>query len=167
MPPKPAPEAFPRSVDVNRVVATARMRGDSAEDTRLLRVMLSEAKNFLQSFSWCRRVARTYFGKGIGGTVAVFLFQIIPAEKEVDTWLWVVVGDLPPAYLVVDGNSDPATALRSYVREMARWVRAVKQRKSVRNLIPVNVPTTLAWARRLEKRLRFVETKIIPAFKEC
>ena len=46
----------------------------------------------------------------IGGVVAVFLFRI-DGPPEVDPLLWVVVGDLPTAYLVTDDAPSPAIAL--------------------------------------------------------
>lgn len=75
--------------------------------------MAQDAKEFLSSFTWCKEITELYFGCGIGGVIAVFLAQIIPSESTVDDWLWIVVGDVPPAYLVVDYSTVPADALRS------------------------------------------------------
>jgi hypothetical protein len=69
--------------------------------------MLKEAEAFLRSFDWCQSISQSYFGLGIGGVVAVFLFSIVPKKKDIDEWPCVVGGDLPPAYVAANGNPTP------------------------------------------------------------
>ena len=88
--------------------------------------------------------------------MAVFLFHILPARDGVDDWLWVVTGDLPPAYLVMDESPDAASALRAYVREMRQWTDAARSGESVEGLIPVNADPSVENADRLAKRLDFL-----------
>ena len=42
--------------------------------------MADEAAVFIRGFSWCRSLKQTYFGLGVGGVVAVFLFEIEPTR---------------------------------------------------------------------------------------
>jgi hypothetical protein len=144
-------------------VPGARLWGEDAEDTRLLKGMLREARTFVTSFRWCRCLKKISFGLGVGGIVAVFLAKIEPAEADVDDELWVVVGDVPPAYLVTEESPDPKAALRAYIAEMRRWIRAVRAGRSTRELIPVNAPATREMAKRLEIRLDFLEQKVLPS----
>ena len=116
--------------------------------------MLEEARGFLSTFNWCRRTEESYFGIGYADILAVFLFRISPACTGVDDWLWVVVGDLPNAYLVTEGNLTPELAVDGYVYEMSRWVEAAKDGRPVEDLIPVNVAPTQENAEALERRLR-------------
>ena len=146
------------------MVPADQMRGDSDPDTRLLTQLLKEAKAYLSSFDWCGSIAEVYFALGIGGVVAVFLFRIVPKRKRVDEWLWVVVGDLPPAYLVTDENPTPASALEAYIAEMSAWADAVESGQPVDNLIPVNVPPTPENAQQLRKRLTFLREKVLPLY---
>jgi hypothetical protein len=139
--------------DLPSVVPISEMRGENDEETRGLRRMFEEAHEFLSSFSWCQRIEESFFGFGYARIVAVYLFKIVPDRAGVDDWLWVVVGDLPPAYLVTEGNSTPDLALDAYIGEMSKWVEAAKKRRSVRHLIPVNVPATKRNAEALEGRL--------------
>src|SRR5262249_36635486 len=136
---------LPAGLDVARVVPADRMRGDSQEDTALLRGMRADAERFLGSFAWCGGVTEAYFGLGVGGIVAVLLFRIRPAGAGVDEWLWVVTGDLPPAYLVTDQAPNPACALKGYIDLMREWVEAARSGRPVVDLIPVNVPPTPEW----------------------
>lgn len=141
------------------------LRGDSEEDTELLRGMADEARVFLNQFDWCKEIREFYFGLGIGGILAVFLARILPSNEHVDEWLWVVVGDLPQAYMVTDAASKPVAALRGYIEEMREWVAAVRAGESVDNVIPVNAPATLQNADALCSRLDHIERELIPEFE--
>jgi hypothetical protein len=144
-------------------VPLARMgEGEDAEEVRLLHEMLQEAEKYMMRFSWCRAVKSTYFGIGVGKIFAVFLFEIDHAEAPEEDLLWVVVGDIPPTYLVtLDGSESPLEALETYVELMSEWVQAVRQGKSVKELIPVNVSPTLDYAEQLAGRLEFIKEKFL------
>ena len=139
------------------------MRGDSNTDTEMLKGMAAEAKAFIQAFDWCTGVKDSYFGCGIGGVVGVFLFRIVPANEGVDECLWVIVGDVPPAYLVTDESWTPSEALRTYLAEMRRWVAAVEAGQPVAELIPVSMPASRDTALALKKRLDFLESEVLPS----
>jgi hypothetical protein len=126
--------------------------------------MLGEAKEYLAAFDWCESIEESYFGLGVGGIVAVFLFKIRPRHEGVDELLWVVVGDLPKAYLVTDDSPSPRLALETYVELMSEWVDAATKGQPVDELIPVNVAPTLENAKLLEGRLAFLSAKIIPLY---
>lgn len=138
------------------------MVGDDEEDTTLLQELASEASAYLSAFSWCGSVEERYFGLGAGGMVGVFLFRILPSRPGIDEWLWVIVGDLPPAYLVVDGSRTPIKALRTYIAKMTDWVELASKGRTSHDVIPVNVPATPEWAERLRGRLQMLETVVIP-----
>jgi hypothetical protein len=140
------------------------MKGENTEETHLLHRMLGEAKEYLAAFDWCESIEESYFGLGVGGIVAVFLFKIRPRHEGVDELLWVVVGDLPKAYLVTDDSPSPRLALETYVELMSEWVDAATKGQPVDELIPVNVAPTLENAKLLEGRLAFLSAKIIPLY---
>jgi hypothetical protein len=144
-------------VDWSTLTPAEDLRGDDLQDTHLLHEMLDAATRFLERFSWCQDNRRRFFGWGIGGVVAVFLFEITPGDPGVDELLWVVAGDVPPAYLVTDDLSTPREALAGYVEAMNAWVTAARQGRSVADLIPVNVEATPANADLLARRLVFIE----------
>jgi hypothetical protein len=150
---------------ISHVVGFDAIHGDSAEDTEMLREMGVEAENFLLSFPWCSEITDRYFGGGVGKLVAVFLFRIGSSRVEVDSWLWVVVGDLPPAYLVTDSLKTPLSALRAYVELRRDWVNAVREGASTSGLMPMIVPATAEWASKIESRLDFIDRDIVPFFE--
>jgi hypothetical protein len=149
------------AVELEGLVSIEEMCGDSKKDTLLLQEMLDEARGYLQSFSWCKKIRRSWFGWGVGGVCAVFFFEIEPTSKKVDKCLWVIVGDLPPAYLVTDASPTPLAALGNYVDLMQEWVDAVKKGKSVARCIPVNVPATPEYASLLQRRLDFIRKEFL------
>lgn len=126
-----------------------------------LRELAREAKNFLSSHKWCAGIRSQHLAWGIAGVVAVFFFRISPSMDDVDEELWVVVGDIPPAYIVTPKREGWQSALRGYVYEMRRWVRAARARRSVATLIPVNVRPTLEFADMLGSRLAFITREFL------
>jgi hypothetical protein len=94
------------------------------------------------------------------------LFQISPARQDVDEWVWVIVGDLPPAYITCEDSPNPACALDAYIGAMSEWVVAASSRSSVVELIPVNVEPSKENAERLRLRLKFIDDNILLNFKK-
>src|SRR5262245_24984654 len=128
-----------------------------------VRELADEASSFVASQSWCRRVTAVRLAWACAGVLGVFQVDLQPARAEVDSTLWVVVGDLPPAYLVLDESPTWKDALRGYVAEMSRWVHAVKHGLPLDDVIPVAAEPSHEHADMLASRLAFIETEIIEA----
>lgn len=150
------------TIDISKMTSAQNLKGDSDEDTNLLQQMSTQAGQFLTSQKWCDTVDRQYLAYGIGGIVGVFLCYISSPLKDVDSCLWVIVGDLPPAYIVTEDNPTGADALAAYIEEMNEWVEAVRNGTSVEDLIPVNVSPTSKFAEELRNRLDFLRTRVLP-----
>lgn len=128
-----------------------------ADETRLMQEMLQTAIGWISAFKWCKGVVSTHFGMGAGGIFAVFLFKIGNTAAPSHDLLWVLVGDIPPAYLVThDGPQNPAEALETYIELMHEWVDAVRKGESTDDLIPVNAAPTPEWAEQLASRLDYL-----------
>lgn len=148
--------------DVTKLVPLSQIKGDDAEDTALLRQMADEATRYLKSHKWCPDISHAYLGFGIGGVVAVFLFEFSMATRGVDSQLWVVVGDLPSAYLVTDKACNARLALELYCDLMDAWANAVTQNTSLESVYPVRAEATDENAVQLRSRVRFLRDKVIP-----
>ncbi len=133
--------------------------GDLADEE--LRELSDEATSFISSFRWCHEVREGFLAFGVGGVIGVFLFRIEPALRGVDEALWVIVGDLPPAYLVCDSAPDWREALRCYICEMRKWVEAVQSGGSLSEVIPVKAEPTREHADMLASRLDFLQDHMI------
>jgi hypothetical protein len=151
------------NVDMRTVIPAAAMVGEDAEETELLRASLREAAAFLESYNWCHGIMEAYFGLGIGGVVAVFLFRI-DAPPSVDEWLWIVTGDVPPCYLVTEDASTPLAALEIYCDLMQDWVAAVRSGRPLNEVVPVDTAPTERNAAALHTRISFVRKEVIPMF---
>jgi hypothetical protein len=138
---------------------------DDAEEFLLLRHMARQAEDYLQEFTWCKSIREGYFGGGYGGIVAVFFFRIVPGSPKVEEWLWVIVGDLPPAWLPVDNSKTPSEALENYLWEMTRWVHFAKRGLAPEDGFPVDLPPTWKNAEQLEDKLKILRKAIVPAFQ--
>jgi hypothetical protein len=149
-------------VNIDKLKPVDSIEGEDVFDAKLLREMAIEAREFICGQAWCEQIDRQLLAYGIGKVVAVFLIQITPRSEDVDAWLWVVVGDLPPAYIVVEDNPTAADVLDAYCFEMEAWVEAVENGESVEELIPVNAPATLEYAEQLSGRLKYLRSTILP-----
>ena len=154
--------AMSDDLPVSGVMPISRLAGDDDAETQMLRKMETKARDFINQFEWCEGIREFYFGAGVGSVFAVFLAQIKPAQPSIDEYLWIVVGDIPSAYLVTDDCADPKAALEGYIWEMRKWVDLAKEGRSSKDVIPVTVPATPEWAETLAGRLDTLEQKIIP-----
>jgi hypothetical protein len=129
------------------------MQGEDALELSLLMDLHDRARSYLLGQKWCFGIGETYFGDGIGRIVGIFLMEMKPLPTKIDPWLWVIVGGLPSAYLVIDTAPTPVEALRTYISLMREWVELAYQGRGARDVIPVNVPPTPEYAAMLESRL--------------
>lgn len=153
-------------LDFSKVVEWSKYLKAQQDDVEEMIPMYQKAKDFLEFYDWCSEIQESYVGMLYPGIVALFLFRIIPARKDVDEWIWVIVGDLPPTYLTTDECPTAATALDGYIGAMLEWVDAAQKGKSVAELIPVNVPATKENAEILKKRLDFLDKKILTEYQD-
>jgi hypothetical protein len=124
--------------------------------------LAAEARAFLAAQRWVHQVLDGRVGIAIPGVLGVFQFDL-EARPEVPSPLWVVVGDLPSAYLPGDDLPSWEAALDGYVWEMQRWVDAVRAGESVDELIPTGVAPTVEHADVLASRLEFIRQRILAA----
>jgi hypothetical protein len=152
-------------MDLAKLTPAERIAGEDAEETRLLREMLGSAKRYIASFRWCPSIERVYYGGGVGGVVAVFLFHFDARIGGRDEWLWVIDGDLPAAYLVTDQAGNPAAVLDGYCQLMDEWAKAVIAGQPLNDVFPVKTEPTLENANGLLKRLNFIKTRLLPDWR--
>lgn len=153
-----------------RLVPVSDIASDDEEDTRLLRGMAEKARTYLASFFWCKQIDVGYFAGGVGGIFAIFLFHIRPGRPDVDPWVWVVVGDIPSAYLPISDASSPHEVFENYIDGMNRWVQHARNSDAkgaaAADAPPVNVPATPEWAEKLKIRLDTLEQVVRPFLLE-
>ena len=149
--------------DLTSVIAVRDIYLDAAPS---LHAALKDAEAFINFYDWVGGIEAEFVGLDFDDSLYVFLFKIIPIRDDVDDWLWVVIGDVPSAYITCDDANDPYEALDGYVGAMEAWVEAARSGTSVADLVPVDVPATPANAAMLEKRLKFIDETILPLVKQ-
>jgi hypothetical protein len=151
------------------VVPVELMTGDDDEDTALLRRMSQDAEAYLRSFSWCKEALGSFFGGGVGGIIAVFLFNIRSTRPDVGSWIWIVVGDIPSAYLPLEDAKSPGEVFKTYLWGMSKWVELAREGRSGTaddGIPPVNVPATPEWAEKVQQRLNSLRLIVQPFFDD-
>jgi hypothetical protein len=137
--------------------------GDDAEDTALLKKMAQEARAYLEDFDWCPPIDQMSLGYGVGGVFALFHVEFESAiEGTEDGELWVVVGDIPSAYFIYDGNEDKAVAIECYCALMEEWALAARDGESVDECFPVDAEPTAENAEELISRIAFIRNELRP-----
>lgn len=126
------------------------------------KVARHQARAYLESHNWVSAIKSEYLGYRCDGVIFVFLFEFVPAKPDVPSWTWVIVGDIPSAYISCHHAKTPYVALDGYIGAMEEWVEAAREGKSVADIIPVNVPATPAYAEMLGSRLKFLEKNVLP-----
>jgi len=137
--------------------------GDDEDDTQRLREMAVKARDYITAFKWSLPIRAEFFVDGVGGIVALFLFEFEGMIGGTDDRLWVVVGDLPSAYMVV-GPEDARDALEAYCELMDDWINAVLVTGDFNDVFPVEAAKTEGNANSLRRRLRFIRKHILPSF---
>jgi hypothetical protein len=118
--------------------------------------LAERARAFLAQHPWCTKISEGYLAWALTPPVAVFFFRLVPARNDIDSEHWVIVGDLPSAYIVCDNAQTWQEALDAYGVEMMKWVEAVRTGSSLAEIIPVNAPPTVEYADMLESRIKFI-----------
>ncbi len=153
----------------SRLVLSKEVRGDDEIDTALLRKMTVDADLYIRSFPWCDAVLESYFGGGIGGIFAVFFFRIRPERSEVDSWIWIMLGDVPPAYMPLSDCKSPGEAFRRYFFGMSKWVESARKGQSGspdQGIPPVDLPATPEWAQKINQKLYGLTLTVKHLFEE-
>jgi hypothetical protein len=148
-------------IDTSNMIEITNLKSSNIEDCEEVISLSQEAKRFLESQSWCKSVVKGMFDRGWNYIVGVFLFFIEPAHEGIPDCIWVIVGDLPPAYIDANDNPNGACAIDAYVLEMEKWVEGVMRGHSVEDLIPVNVQPRIENAEMLRQRLDIIKSTIL------
>jgi hypothetical protein len=123
--------------------------------------LAAKARGFLAQQHWVKRITGGQVGYAVPGAFGVFQFRIEPERADIPSELWVVAGDLPPAYFASDDDPTWEAALDSYIWQMQRWVDAVRAGQPVEDLIPVDVAPTPDHAELLASRLDLLRRRVL------
>ncbi len=138
------------------------LQGETAYETQLLASHREAARAHLESFAWCTEVRDERYGIGVGGVIAAFAMEVL-VKGRTREWLWVVAGDLPPAYFSLARAVCPCAALRAYCELVERWVAAVQSGTLHRDVLPLGVEATAEAAGMVGAKLATMKRLVLPA----
>jgi hypothetical protein len=130
-------------------------------------ILAEKADSFLANLRWAKGHKGLWVACCVPDVIGIFKVELDTAEAkrnglDIDEHIWILVGDLPPAYLSCEYARSPKDALDGYLGEMNAWVEAVEKGEPIEDLIPVNGAPTPANAQALRNRLEFLAREILP-----
>ncbi|HEY0030786.1 MAG TPA: hypothetical protein VGC65_08515 [Bacteroidia bacterium] len=126
-----------------------------------------EAETYLSSFEWCNEIIDGWLVKDWGFMLCIFYFKIAPSENSgADNSVWIIVGDIPPAYIDIKSGPNEYEALSSYIFLMEDWINHVNQNKSVKDCYPINVEPSKDYANMLSSRIKIIKEDFLPEVKK-
>jgi hypothetical protein len=157
---------YPQGLNTKGFQHPPNIMGEDPSDTVSLREMATSARNYITSFNWCPPISAGYLASGVGGIVATFLFEFTSKVQDTDDRLWVIVGDLPSAYLAVEPGDSPPDALERYCSLMEEWIAAIRDSTPLDKVFPIAADPASENAESLERRIAFLLAEIIPRMAE-
>lgn len=154
------------NIKLSKLVKVCDLTGTDVEDLDEQLIYIEEAKAYLQEHKWCKSIVESWYDKGWAGILTITLFEIIPNEKGVDNFVWVIAGDLPPVYIDIESATNGTCALKAYTVIVRDWLECVFNGNGVDDCYPINVPPTKEYAKMLKSRVDFIETEILTMFPE-
>jgi hypothetical protein len=124
--------------------------------------LYGEAQNYICSYKWCKNVLRCWYDENssILDKLGLFLFEIDPTNKDVDKYIWIIVGDLPSVYL--DASIETGKeALETYCILMEEWADNVLQGHSLEECYPVKAEPIIVNAESLKSRVAFIRKELL------
>jgi hypothetical protein len=148
--------------NLQSVTPLARYREAHASEIADIDAIVASARAYASGFSWLKAIGEIHVGAIYPGVISILLFRIEPARPDIDEWIWIIGGDVPPGYITCDQAVVPWEALDGYIGALEPWIAAVRAGEPVSKLMPVNAAPTITNADALERRLRFLDEKIMP-----
>ncbi|MBL7797291.1 MAG: hypothetical protein JNJ90_12410 [Saprospiraceae bacterium] len=123
--------------------------------------LAKEARLFLQGHNWCKAIEKQWLAANWDNILIVFYFDFIPDSSDTDDHVWVIVGDLPPAYIDVESANTETEAVQVYIEIMDDWVQCVKGGRPVEDCYPISIPPEIRYADMLDLRLQLIRKYIL------
>ena len=129
--------------------------------------LAEEAQNYLKSHKWCDKIIQGWLAEEWGYILSIFYFELKPTQSSnADNYVWIIVGDLPPAYIDIQSASNSFEALNAYVLIMEEWINNIKQGKSVDDCFPINVEPSIKYADMLSSRINIIKSDFLPSLRQ-
>jgi hypothetical protein len=149
-------------VNTEKMIGLDQLRVQDLAAFEEIHDIANRAIGFVDDQPWCNKLKSIWLADSVGHIYGIFLADIeVSINSGADDQVWVVVGDIPTAYLDVKSCKTTDEVTEAYVFLMREWISAVYNGQDVSELYPVGVPATIEWAKKLESRIKFIEKNIL------
>lgn len=83
--------------------------------------VLLKAREYLIYQSWLKKILDEFIACKLGDGTYVFLFEIDSYKEDVDRFVWVICGNVPPLYLTTDCCPTPKSVAETYCDLAEQW----------------------------------------------
>lgn len=156
-------------INTSRFVPVRELRAGEINENSDLMSYADDARRFLARQPWCDGIGDEAMACGWPGILAVFYVQVVESPGCPDPAVWIVTGDIPPAYIDIISCRTPREVLGAYCRTMQGWIDRVLEGEPVNDAIPVcyrgtlkQIPATAENAERLRSRIEYISAELIP-----
>lgn len=148
---------------IDYLISEHKLANECGDDAPVLLKMVARAKDYIAQFHWSPNITEAFVGYALDWIVAAVLIKFEKAIEsgQADEQLWVIVGDLPSAYLVVDSARDGREALERYCELMTEWITAVEEKQNLDDVFPVDAIPSPKNVEALKSRIRFIRSELI------
>jgi|GEM_PF-3367070 len=157
-------------IDTRSMIPCDKLRESGIEDPAPIIELCEEAVRFVTHHSWCMALFKTYFDRGFE-EISVFVCEVEVREHGPQS-IWVIVGDVPPVYLMSDIRNG-AEALQFYCRGLTAWVAEARLGRDPNRDRPVlskeayePLQPTEQLCKMIEGRVRFIEEVLLSDWKD-
>jgi len=129
-------------------------------------LLLEEAHEYLNAHTWCQNIINGWLFSNLGKVLCIFLYQIENNQSPEDNFIWIIVGDFPPAYLDSEGVKNTREVVEAYIYLVKDWIGHAENGQSMEQCYPLLTSWTEEHIKMLKARVELLEKSILPQLPE-
>jgi len=131
-----------------------------------LPLLLDESHRYLSSHPWCQNITNGWLFTNLGEVLCIFLYQIENSQSPTDNLIWVIVGDLPPAYIDSKEIGNTRKVVEVYIYLVKDWIEHAENARNMEQCYPLLSGWTEEHVEMLKVRADLLEKSILPNLYE-
>ena len=147
-------------IDTSEMLSMETILKTYANDVETIK-LAKTASTYLYSHIWCDKIEKQWFVANWENLLAIFFFKITTNTKDVNEYVWLVVGDLPSICIDVESAANEQEVVKAYVGIMEDWIKCVHNKGNIKKCYPINVPPTKGYADMLKVRMSLIKEHIL------
>lgn len=124
--------------------------------------LINESKIYLASQKWCGEIYEGWLFTNIGYALCIFLYRIDKLQSSEDNLVWIVVGDIPPAYLDTYNVESTKEVIENYIELVEDWIENAESGNSFEDCFPFKSDTPEESITMLKTRIQLLKNSFLP-----